>query len=57
MRPLLELDAVVDDHTGLSRTVLDYTLEMNRIIDAAKTPGFDARVGTRSLGMSRPMSS
>ncbi len=43
MRPLLEVDAVVGDHSGLSRTVLDYTLEMKRIIDAAKTPGFDAQ--------------
>ncbi len=42
MRPLYELDSVVADHTGLARTVLDYTLEMKRIIDDAKTPGFDA---------------
>lgn len=43
MMPLFEVDAVVGDHSGLSRTVLDYTLEMKRIIDAAKAPGFDAQ--------------
>lgn len=39
---LRDVDAVLDDHTGLSRTVLEYTLEMKRIVDSAKAPGFDA---------------
>lgn len=38
---LREVDAVLGDHTGLSRTVLEYTLEMKRIVDRAKAPGFD----------------
>lgn len=40
MSALTEVDAVVDRYTGLSRTVLDYTLEMKRIVDSAKGPGF-----------------
>lgn len=39
---LLDLDTVIDDHTGHARTVLDYTAEMKRTIDRAKEPGFDA---------------
>jgi hypothetical protein len=42
MSALTEVDAVVGRYTGLSRTVLDYTLEMKRIVDSAKGPGFDA---------------
>lgn len=38
---LLDVVTVVGDHTGRSRTVLEYTLEMKRIIDRAKQPGFD----------------
>ncbi len=42
MTALAEVDAVVGQYTGLSRTVLDYTREMKRIVDSAKRPGFDA---------------
>jgi hypothetical protein len=42
MTALAEVDTVVGRYTGLSRTVLDYTLEMKRIVDSAKGPGFDA---------------
>lgn len=42
MTALAEVDAVVGRYSGLSRTVLDYTLEMKRIVDSAKDPGFDA---------------
>jgi hypothetical protein len=38
---LLDVGAVVGDHTGRSRQVLEYVLEMKRIIDRAKKPGFD----------------
>lgn len=38
---LLDVDAVVADHTGLSRKVLEFTLEMKRIVDSAKAPRFD----------------
>lgn len=38
---LRDVDAVLGDHTGLSRAVLEYTLEMKRIVDSAKAPGFD----------------
>jgi hypothetical protein len=41
MSTLVEVDTVVGDHAGLSRTVLELTLEMKRIIDGAKEPGFD----------------
>jgi hypothetical protein len=40
MTTLPDVEAVVDGYTGLSRTVLDYTLEMKRIVDRAKGPGF-----------------
>ncbi len=39
---LSDVDAVLGDHTGLSRAVLEYTLEMKRIVDSAKGSGFDA---------------
>jgi hypothetical protein len=38
---LLDIEAVAANHTGLSRTVLDYVSEMKRTIDRAKEPGFD----------------
>lgn len=41
MSVMRDVDTVVGDHTGLSRTVLEYTLEMKRIVDRAKEPGFD----------------
>jgi hypothetical protein len=37
---LHDVDAVVGAHCGQSRTVLEYTLEMKRIVDRAKQPGF-----------------
>ena len=40
LRALQEVQAVVDQHTGLSRTVLDYSLTMKRVLDGAKQPGF-----------------
>lgn len=49
IRTLRDVDAVVGDHTGRSRTVLEFTLEMKRIVDRAKQPGFDAR-DVESLG-------
>src|SRR6476659_1033858 len=42
MSSLHDIDAVIGDHTGLSRTVLEYALELKRIVDQAKAPGFDA---------------
>lgn len=41
MSELVDVDAIVDEHAGLSRTVLEFTLEMKRVIDGAKEPGFD----------------
>jgi hypothetical protein len=46
---LHDIEAVVDDHTGLSRTVLQYTLETKRTVDRAKAPGFD-EAAWESLG-------
>jgi hypothetical protein len=40
---LREIGDVAGDYTGLSRTVLDYSLTMKRLVDAAKQPGFSAR--------------
>ena len=37
---LRELEEVLDDYTGLSRKVLDYSLIMKRLVDRAKQPGF-----------------
>jgi len=34
------IEDVVDDHSGRSRTVLDYGLRMKRLVDEAKDPGF-----------------
>ena len=38
---LVDIETVVGGHTGRARTVLELTLEMKRIIDLAKEPGFD----------------
>ena len=40
MPQLREIAEAAQDYTGLSRTVLDYSLEMKRMVDAAKQPGF-----------------
>lgn len=37
---LKDVNAVVGEHTGLSRKVLDYSLLMKRLVDEAKQPGF-----------------
>lgn len=37
---LQELDAVIDQYSGLSRIVLDYSQTMKRLVDEAKQPGF-----------------
>lgn len=42
MTALQEVDDVVEHHAGLSRTVLEFTQEMKRLVDEAKQPGFDA---------------
>ena len=34
------IDDIIDDYTGLSRTVLEYGLITKRLVDAAKQPGF-----------------
>jgi hypothetical protein len=39
---LKEVTDVVGDYAGLSRTVLDYSLLMKRLVDEAKQPGFSA---------------
>lgn len=36
------LDDVIGDYTGLSRTILDYSALMKRMVDEAKKPGFGA---------------
>jgi hypothetical protein len=38
---LLDVESVIGGSAGLSRTVLEYTLQMKRIVDRAKEPGFD----------------
>jgi hypothetical protein len=35
-----EIDAVVEQYSGLARRVLEYSLTMKRLVDAAKEPGF-----------------
>jgi hypothetical protein len=35
-----DVSAVVGQYSGLSRTVLEYSLTMKRLVDAAKKPGF-----------------
>lgn len=42
MTPLRDVADVIDEHTGLARVVLGYTMEMKRTVDRAKEPGFDA---------------
>jgi len=37
---LRDVGEVVDDYSGLSRKVLDYSLIMKRLVDRAKEPGF-----------------
>ncbi|MFZ2174048.1 MAG: hypothetical protein WAW17_08455 [Rhodococcus sp. (in: high G+C Gram-positive bacteria)] len=37
-----EIGDVVEDYTGHSRTVLEYSLLMKRLVDTAKEPGFSA---------------
>lgn len=37
---LKEVSDIVGEYTGLSRKVLDYSLIMKRLVDAAKLPGF-----------------
>lgn len=40
MPELRDIAEAAQDYTGLSRVVLDYSLEMKRMVDAAKQPGF-----------------
>lgn len=42
MTALQDVNDVVGDYQGLSRTVLDYSLLMKRLVDHAKEPGFSA---------------
>lgn len=35
-----DVDYIVDDYSGRSRTVLDYCLTTKRLVDEAKMPGF-----------------
>lgn len=37
---LFDLDAVIGDYSGLSRTVLEYSKVMKQLVDEAKQPGF-----------------
>jgi hypothetical protein len=37
---LMQIETVIGQHSGLSRKVLDYSLEMKRMIEAGKQPGF-----------------
>jgi len=37
---LREIEEVIGDYTGLSRTVLEYGLVTKRVVDSAKQPGF-----------------
>ena len=43
MSALRDVGVIARDHAGISRVVLDYTLEMKRTVDRAKEPGFSAR--------------
>ena len=40
MPELRDIAEAAQDYTGLSRIVLDYSIEMKRMVDAAKQPGF-----------------
>ena len=42
MPELRDIDEAAADYSGLARKVLDYSLEMKRLVDAAKQPGFSA---------------
>ena len=42
MPELRDIAEAAAEHTGLARKVLDYSLEMKRMVDAAKQPGFTA---------------
>lgn len=35
-----DVENVIDQHTGLCRTVLDYSVVVKRIVDSSKQPGF-----------------
>ncbi len=37
-----EISAVVEEYSGLARKVLEYSLAVQRLVDAAKQPGFGA---------------
>lgn len=39
--PLQHVDDVINDYSGLSRKVLDYSVLIKELVDRAKTPGFD----------------
>ncbi|OBH31076.1 hypothetical protein A5692_18010 [Mycobacterium sp. E342] len=40
MKALLEVEDVIESHTGRSRTVLQYCAVTKRLVDEAKEPGF-----------------
>jgi hypothetical protein len=40
MPELRDIDEAAKEHAGLSRKVLDYSIEMKRMVEAAKQPGF-----------------
>lgn len=42
MTTLRDVSEIVGDYDGLSRKVLDYSLLMKQLVDAAKEPGFTA---------------
>lgn len=42
MRGLRDVEDVVDEHSGLSRAVLEYSLLMKRLVREAGEPGFSA---------------
>jgi hypothetical protein len=42
MTPLQSVEEVLDEHTGLARTVLQYSLLMKGLVERAKQPGFSA---------------
>ena len=42
MPELRDIAAAAAEYSGLARKVLDYSLTMKRLVDAAKQPGFDA---------------
>lgn len=38
--PLVDLETVIENYSGLSRKVLEYSRLMKQLVDAAKQPGF-----------------